>query len=217
MRALERAYLRMLLDPTFADRLSAPEGAEASDLSTDEVQLLLGMPSESLAVERAGRQRHLWDRARTELPRTFRRAEKNLPQNMLEQIRRRLFEDLLWEWQRTLALPLYGQAFETATHVRDAILEQSHAHPDDQELSLLGGLARIEHAVYASSRRGPKREPREEIVFTTQSEYDLFAAVERHDAPAAMFRVDPAWWYLTSEGRIGCSREPVGAFESEAP
>jgi hypothetical protein len=214
VRPLERAYQRILLDATYGQRLAQPTEASAAGLSPEEVRMLLGFPEETLRTERSGRQRHLLDRARLELPRTFRRAEKQLPSAIFDRVRAELFTDRLWRSERTLAVPFYGQGFETATHVRDAIQAQAIASPHVPELLLLADLVAFEHAVFALRQTGTTRNLEEEIVFTLKSTYDLFEAAEHEDQPAGDFLGDVGWWYLTSHGHVG--RSPTD-LESGAP
>jgi hypothetical protein len=215
VRPLERAYQRILLDATYCQRLAQPAEASVAGLTPEDVRMLLGFPQDTLSTERAGRQRHLLDRARLELPRTFRRAENRLPPAIFERVRAELFTDRLWRSERTLAVPLYGQGFETATHIRDALQAQAIALPDVPELVLLADLVALEHAVFALRQTGSSANPEEEeIVFTLKSSYDLFEAAEHEDQPADHFLGDVGWWYLTSSGRVG--RSPVD-LEGGAP
>lgn len=167
-----------------------------------------------MSVERSGRQRHLWDRARSELPRTIGRAERRLPHETMARLRDRVFTDLLWHPERTLDLPTFGRGYELATHVRDALGELSRAAADDEELELLSGLAQIERAVFALRECGATLET-EDIVVTVDARHDLLAAAERPDEPAASFRdAEPACWYLTRDHRVG---RVCGSLEGDPP
>lgn len=150
-RALERAYLRIVVDPTYAAALVAAsdDGTDGVDgLTPAEVAELLQLPADVIAVERRGRHGHLWDRARAHMPRTAARAERCLAPASLDALRLRLFTHDLWNASATFDLPPYGPGHELATPLRDAAAHLAQTSDGDGESAALRDLAAIERELF---------------------------------------------------------------------
>ncbi|MBV1859006.1 MAG: MBL fold metallo-hydrolase [Nannocystaceae bacterium] len=195
MRAIERAYLRVLLDPSYAERLDPVQ----HQLSSDEVELLRGLDPGGLEVERRGRRRHLWLRASAELPRTLRRAETRLPAPMLQSLRNRLYSEHIWHPERTMDLPVVGRGYEQATHIRDALEVLIGQHPSD-ELELLAALARLERSRLGANLTGADSRTNEGPVSCL---FDLTRAAAEPGTPASALRLCTAHaWSVDRSGGI---------------
>ncbi len=211
MRAVERAYLRVLLDPHHLDRLSAEDSEHEPELSTTDLELLRGLDPETLDVERRARRRHLWVRVRQELPRTLARAEVRLPKGVVQQLRNRLFSEHLWHPERTLPLPVFGRGYEQATHVRDALRTMLEAEPSD-ELRIVSGLAELERAWLAARANG---DPQASTTHEVRLAFDLARAVVELGTPAAALRLpQPRSWRLDLSGTISAD-DPSGTKDAD--
>ncbi|HMJ11774.1 MAG TPA: hypothetical protein VK524_10200 [Polyangiaceae bacterium] len=200
MRALERAYLRVLLDPSFEHALRDGSAMDAAQLTPGEAALLTGFSRESLDVERRARRIHLWNRARGELPRSLRRAETQLGPELRLELLEHVFCELLWQPERTLALRAFGQGYEMASHVCAAFarLFETYAAP---ELELLTALARLECAAFAAAFCDAA--VRAEGTICIQSPYDLERATRDWHVPAYELRMSgDCSWEILADGRV---------------
>src|SRR5690606_14049911 len=179
----------------------------------EEAALLTALPAEPLDVERRGRRRHLWLRARGELPRTLARAEARLDAPTLQALRNRVFSHELWHPERTLPLPLVGRGYELASHVSEALARLA-ASTGDPELALLHELSRLERARLAA-RCGVTLEPA--AAERVRSRHDLARAAAEPERPAEALRLaEHAEWEARPDGTIAtvAARPEAGGGET---
>lgn len=190
MRAVERAYMRLVIDPAYAAAVASD--ADADGLTTDEVAELMALPHDVIAVERRGRHAHLWDRARAHMPRTTARAERCLSAERFQSLRHRLFSCHLWDAEAGFDLPPFGKGHEMATPLRGATLSiaaESEGEGDD-EAAALAALACVERELFGFAHRVAEHDAADGM-----ASFDLHALLDGSLAPAESLRLPtPMRW-----------------------
>lgn len=143
-RAVERAYVRLILDPAFERRVRDDDAfAAALGLDAADVSALRQIPAEPLAVERRGRWRSLWSRVQAQLPATAARLQAVRGEAGMAALWADYYASDFWAFDHTLDVPPHGPGMEMASTVR-LWLRRDAARRPSREASLLCDLCELE-------------------------------------------------------------------------
>lgn len=202
-RPVERAYVRLVLDPMFERKIRDDDAfAAAQGLGAADLRALREIPAEPLAVERRGRWRSLWSRVQVQLPATAARLRARLDEAGMNALWADYFAGEFWAFEHTLDVPPYGPGMEMASTVHRWLRREAARRPS-REAALLRDLCELElRRFHARTLAGGP--------FTGASEFDLERAA---GAPAldAEALAGPLRWQVRAGGEAVFVREAATA------
>lgn len=199
-RPVEAAYVRLVLDPSFAARLAVDEAFAAQlGLTTTERDDLRQISRPALAVERRGRWRSLWARVAVQLPATAARLRARCGEAGMTALWHAYFSGEFWALDQTLDVPPHGPGMEMASTVRLLLRRLAEQDPSPAT-ALERDLCELEYQRFRVRVRadGPA---------AGRSGFDLELALRGPQLPAQDLVVEqPVLWDISSTGALRFTR-----------
>lgn len=202
-RALESAYIRIILDESYEEVIRAyqrPVGLDSNDVAA-----LRAIPTDALKVERRGRWRELWERARSQMPWTvaYLEAHEAARDSGRAKLLRDYFGHEFWSMEDTLSLPPWGPGSEMATSLKAFLHRRALQDPRDS-FRLCADLACIEWNRFSAICTTGMAEG---IIAHGHSNYDVFRVIHEPAVDAVEIRLEtPLEWVVLSDGSVGQTR-----------
>ena len=199
-RPVEAAYVRLVLDPSFAARLTGDDTFAAQlGLTAMERDDLRRIPGPALAVERRGRWRSLWARVAVQLPATAARLRVRRGDEGMAALWHAYFSGEFWALEQTLDVPPHGPGMEMASTVRLLLRRLAEQDPRP-ESALERDLCELEYHRFRvrALADGPA---------AGRSGFDLELALRGPQLPAQdLLAAGPVLWDISAAGALRFTR-----------